>query len=124
MERVAQGLVEAVGSEYAGIHFALLPLPVLLENVAGLYTTLLAGGLYHVPRLHTVGFNKAFAPDFGVLARSLGECCATSTILVPELLRGLAATLHQAGLDVRRFRIRKVRLFGGVQGLLTTFTTE
>ena len=93
LEQVAEGLVEVIGSEYAGIHCALLPLPVLLENVAGLYATLLAGGLYHVPRLHTVGFNKAFVPDFGVLARSLGECCATSTILVPELLRGLAATL-------------------------------
>jgi ubiquinone/menaquinone biosynthesis C-methylase UbiE len=36
----------------------------------------------------------------------------------------ISGALHQAGLDVRRFRIRKVRLFGGVQGLLTTFTTE
>ncbi|HET6970555.1 MAG TPA: AMP-binding protein, partial [Phenylobacterium sp.] len=48
MEAVAASLVEVIGDDYAGRHLPLLPLSILLENVAGLYTTLLAGGRYHV----------------------------------------------------------------------------
>jgi long-chain acyl-CoA synthetase len=108
LESVANGLVEVIGQEYAGIHCALLPLPVLLENVAGLYTTLLAGGRYHVPRLGTVGFGKGFAPDFGLLAGALETCGATSTILVPELLRGLAATLQHERASLPAMKILAV----------------
>jgi long-chain acyl-CoA synthetase len=108
LESVAEGLVEAIGSQYAGIHCALLPLPVLLENVAGLYTTLLAGGHYHVPRLATVGFGEDSAIDFGMLTRALEECGASSTILVPEMLRGLVATLQQGRISLPAMKIMAV----------------
>jgi long-chain acyl-CoA synthetase len=108
LESVAEGLVEAIGSQYAGIHCALLPLPVLLENIAGLYTTLLAGGHYHVPRLATVGFGEDFAIDFGMLTRTLEECRASSTILVPEMLRGLLATLQQGRISLPAMKIMAV----------------
>ncbi|MDI1365979.1 MAG: AMP-binding protein, partial [bacterium] len=48
MEATAAALVEAIGADYAGLHLPLLPLSILLENVAGLYPILLAGGRYHV----------------------------------------------------------------------------
>jgi long-subunit acyl-CoA synthetase (AMP-forming) len=93
MEETAQSIVWAVGRKHAGIHCALLPLGVLLENVAGLYAVLLAGGTYAVPRLDEVGFEKPFAPDFMRMSAALSDLNATSTILVPELLRGLVAIL-------------------------------
>jgi long-chain acyl-CoA synthetase len=95
MERVAHSLVNAIGADYAGIHCAVLPLPILLENIAGLYPTLLAGGRYHVQPPASLGLARAFAPDFGLLARALADSGATSTILVPELLRGLIAALAE-----------------------------
>lgn len=93
LEQVAISLVDIIGTEYAGIHCAVLPLAVLLENVAGLYPTLLAGGCYYAPALTKIGFANPFSPDFGMLTRALKSCDATSIIVVPELLRGLLAAL-------------------------------
>ena len=91
LETIAESLVAAIGRDYAGTHCAMLPLGILLENVAGLYTTLLAGGRYHVPSQSEIGFAKPFAPDFSALIRALATSQATSTIMVPEILRG---TMH------------------------------
>lgn len=44
MITVAQAIVEAVGDHHAGRHLALLPPGILLETVAGLLTTMIAGG--------------------------------------------------------------------------------
>ncbi len=93
LERVAMSLVEALGVEYAGIHLAILPLSVLLENVAGLYTTLIAGGHYYVLPQASIGFAKPFTPDFHRLTEALGAAKATSAIVVPEILRGILADL-------------------------------
>lgn len=95
MERVALSLVEAIGTDYAGDHLAVLPLAVLLENVGGLYTVLLAGGCYHVLPQREIGFGRPFQPDFQRLAKSLKESRAHSTILVPEILRGLTSVLRK-----------------------------
>ncbi|MFZ2467320.1 MAG: AMP-binding protein [Parvibaculum sedimenti] len=93
LEQVAISLVDIIGTEYAGIHCAVLPLAILLENIAGLYPTLLAGGCYHAPSLMKLGFANTFSPDFGTLVRALKSCDATSIIVVPEILRGLLAAL-------------------------------
>lgn len=95
METVAASLVQRIGIEHAGTHCALLPLAVLLENVAGLYATLLAGGHYHVPPPEALGLEHPFLPDFTQLVRGLEACAATSTIMVPELLRGTMAALSR-----------------------------
>ena len=91
MEAVALALVEVLGRERAGVHMAVLPLGVLLENVAGLYPILLAGGRYHAPGLAEIGFANPFMPDVGQLLAEVIASEATSLILVPELLRGLIA---------------------------------
>lgn len=44
MEQVAQSIVNRFGAQFAGVHAPILPLGVLLENVAGLYSVLIAGG--------------------------------------------------------------------------------
>lgn len=93
METVARSIVDAIGAEYAIRHFSILPLGILLENVAGVYAALLAGCSCHIYSLAGIGFTNPFAPDFSILAESLRRHGATSTILVPELLRGLVARL-------------------------------
>ena len=97
MEDVAFSLVEAIGVENAGLHYALLPLSVLLENVAGLYTSLIAGGSYHGAPLANIGLANPFMPDFAMLVKTLMQQSANSTILVPELLQGLMYTLSATG---------------------------
>ncbi len=104
MEAVSRSLVDVIGSDYAGTHFSVLPLSVLLENVAGLYTTLLAGGCCQIEAAHSIGFAHSFMPDFPLLVTSLRNARASSVILVPEILGGLLGALEtqEHGLEAMR----------------------
>lgn len=91
MEDVARSLTEILDNEYAQKHLSILPMAVLLENIAGVYATLLAGGTVYMPSLKTIGFANPFQPDFQALAHYIKTHEITSAIVVPELLRGLIA---------------------------------
>jgi acyl-CoA synthetase (AMP-forming)/AMP-acid ligase II/pyrroloquinoline quinone (PQQ) biosynthesis protein C len=97
MENVAASLVTVIGADYAGVHLPILPLSILLENVAGLYPTLLAGGRYHLETPAALGLENLFQPDLGKLVATIGAVGATSLILVPELLRGLVMAMAFTG---------------------------
>lgn len=94
MLTVAGGVVESVGTRHAGRHCALLPPGILLETVAGLFATVLAGGTYVCPPQREVGLGDPFRPDFALMLRRLGEWRITSLILVPEYLSGLVAAME------------------------------
>lgn len=98
LEQVVQSLVAVIGADHAVDHLAILPLAILLENVAGVYSTLLAGATCHVYDLAHIGMGKPFQPDFKQLALIMAQTKASSAILVPELLRGLTYTLIEAGI--------------------------
>lgn len=74
-----------------GTHCCVLPLAVLLENVAGVYATLLSGGTVVLPSLHDIGARHQNLRDNIVAAG------AHSVILVPELLRLLIAQVVEKG---------------------------
>ena len=97
MEQVARSLVDVIGLDAAEKTAAVLPLAVLLENIAGCYATLLAGGCYDVQPQVEIGFNQGMIPDFVQLHTYLRESAARSCILVPELLRGLMKVIAQCG---------------------------
>ena len=95
LEQVALSLTQVLGSDLADRHLSVLPLAVLLENVAGIYAALLAGGTVYVPSLKTIGFTNPFQPDFKMLSVYMAHNKITSAILVPELLRGLMSVSPQ-----------------------------
>jgi long-subunit acyl-CoA synthetase (AMP-forming) len=74
-----------------GTHVCVLPLAVLLENVAGVYAALLSGGTVELPSLHDIG-----ARHENLRAR-INAADAHSVILVPELLRLLMAQVMDQG---------------------------
>ena len=82
MELVARSLLAALGADIAKRHVSLLPLAILLENVAGIYTSLLAGATCCLPQVR-------HEPQS--LGQAITQTNATSCILVPELLRMLMA---------------------------------
>ncbi len=96
MERVSLSLVEVIGKDKAGVHLPVLPLAVLLENVAGLYTMILSGGHYRALSQSEIGFARPFAPDFEKLVDVLGRSRAATAIMVPEILRGTRAALFRS----------------------------
>lgn len=94
LARVAGSVVSAVGPDAARCYLSVLPLAVLLENVAGLYAVLLSGGCYDMPGPVELGYIGADRPmDFACLATTLADHACRSTILVPEFLQGLVAAL-------------------------------
>ena len=95
---VARGVVDAVGTQNVGRHLAVLPPGVLLEDVAGCHASLLSGATYIAPSMKDVGLAAPFQPDFARMAARVAATGATSLILVPEYLSGLAACLAHTGL--------------------------
>ena len=85
MENVASSIVDILGDGFVGIHACVLPLAVLLENVAGVYAGLMAGCTIHFSRL------QAFGKNYENVHEILKNTEASSAILVPEILRTLMA---------------------------------
>lgn len=91
MEEVALGIVEMLGADYVGNHVSVLPLGILLENIAGVYAALIAGASVYLPSLSRYGNN------YSHLHTVLHEARATSVILVPEILRTLMDQMIEGG---------------------------
>lgn len=91
MENVAGSIVGVLGDEFVGTHACILPLAVLLENVAGVYTGLMAGGTIHLNSL------KTFGQNYENVHEVLKNTEASSVILVPEILRTLMAQVAVYG---------------------------
>ncbi len=88
--RQARALRDAVGLEKPR-HLCLLPLSTLLENLAGVYTPLLAGGEVMVPSLAEIGFQGSSSLDSRVFVQTISRYRPDSIILTPQLLLMLVA---------------------------------
>ena len=91
-EQVAASLLARVGEGAVARHLTLLPLATLLENVAGLYLPLLAGGCCTLAPLARVGMRGASGVDGELLRAALYSHAATSAILIPQMLHALTQT--------------------------------
>ncbi len=67
-------------------HLCLLPLSTLLENIAGIYTPLLAGGEIIVPSLRELGFSGSSSVNAGTMTATISHYQPNSLILTPQLL--------------------------------------
>ncbi|MCC4605214.1 AMP-binding protein [Xanthomonas campestris] len=92
---VANSLVEASAAIAPRRHLCLMPLSTLLENVAGLYATLLSGAQVALPSLAQIGYTGASGLDVPTLLRCLHHYQPESVILVPQLLLALVSASEQ-----------------------------
>lgn len=90
----ADGLLDtarAVAARLADLpierHLAVLPLALLLENVAGVHAPLLRGSLVQLPGLRRLGWQGMAGFDPAALQRTAVALRPNSLILVPELLK-------------------------------------
>ncbi len=93
--QVAGSLVQASAAIAPRRHLCLMPLSTLLENVAGLYATLLAGAEIALPSLAEIGYTGASGLDVPALLRCLHRYRPESVILVPQLLLALVMAAEQ-----------------------------
>ncbi|MCB1791968.1 MAG: AMP-binding protein [Gammaproteobacteria bacterium] len=89
MRAVAISLVEAVRLTPLDVHLALMPLAVLLENIAGVYAPLWAGARVQLQPLAQVGMRGAAGVDGAQMCAALRASCATTAIFTPQTLQAL-----------------------------------
>jgi long-subunit acyl-CoA synthetase (AMP-forming) len=70
-------------------HLCVLPLSTLLENLAGLYAPMLAGGKIIVAPLSEIGLSGSSGLEPGKLLACIQRTQPSSLILVPEILNAL-----------------------------------
>ncbi len=85
---LAQSLASVIGLD-APRHLCVLPLSTLLENLAGVYAPLLAGGTVVVPALAEVGLAGSSGLDVSRWLACIEHYQPDSLILVPEMLNAL-----------------------------------
>ncbi|MFT6506393.1 AMP-binding protein [Colwellia polaris] len=91
---VAISLVERIGLMKPR-HLCLLPLPTLLENIAGIYSPFIAGGTVIVLSDNERGFQGSRLINPQQLLACISEQQPNSLILVPELLHVLILGVEQ-----------------------------
>ena len=105
---VARSLADALHPLGIRRHLCLLPLPVLLENVAGVYAALLAGAECALPPLAEVGMGGASAFDALCALRAMAGFEAESVILLPQMLTALVAALEAGARAPRSLKLAAV----------------
>ena len=95
--RVANAIAHELRDLRGGIHLSLLPLPVLLENVAGAYTSLMLDASLVTPSLRDVGLtgSSGFDPERAIHAMAQSKC--TTAILLPHMLFLISDVLQKSG---------------------------
>ncbi len=97
LDAVAASIAEATRAVSVQRHLCVLPLAVLLENVAGAYGALLRGAELVVPPLHELGWNGSSSFDPACLLECLYRYQPQSLILLPQMLKSLVIELTRTG---------------------------
>ncbi len=104
LERVASSIITVIDATEPVRHLSVLPLGILLENVAGVMAALLSGQQVVVRPLAALGFARPFSPDYRRLVEVVRNDDIHTLILVPELLRGLVEALERGGMRLPSLR--------------------
>jgi long-subunit acyl-CoA synthetase (AMP-forming) len=105
---VARALADVLAPLTLRRHLCLLPLAVLLENVAGVYAAGLAGAECCVPPLEEVGMLGAAAFDAHACLAAIERWQAESVILLPQMLFSLTSALAGGARVPRSLRFAAV----------------
>lgn len=101
---VARSIANRLGELRGGVHLSLLPYPVLLENVAGAYSSILLDSSLVIPALYDVGLvgSSQFDPDRAVDALVKSMC--TTTIVLPHMLSLILDVLERRAVKLPALR--------------------
>jgi long-subunit acyl-CoA synthetase (AMP-forming) len=104
IEAVVESLASTVDVRKGDRHLALMPLSVLLENIAGLYVSLWTGATAVLPSLAETGLKGAAGLDAAAMLGAVQSSNATSVILTPQILQGLVETIEQGSAQPEQLR--------------------
>jgi long-subunit acyl-CoA synthetase (AMP-forming) len=105
---VAASLLAATQGVGIERHLSLLPLAVLLENIAGVHAPLAAGATCCMPSLGTVGVGGSTGFDPRIALAAIERWQADSVILLPQMLAALTAVIEAGAPRPSRLRFAAV----------------
>jgi long-subunit acyl-CoA synthetase (AMP-forming) len=105
---VARSLADAAAALEIRRHLSLLPLAVLLENVAGVYAAQLAGAQCCLPPLADAGVHGAAGFDALACLAAIERWEAHSVIVLPQMLLALTAALEAGARAPRSLKLMAV----------------
>lgn len=108
IEQVVESLAIALEISNNDRHLTLMPLAVLLENIAGLYVSLWIGATAILPPLAETGLKGAAGLDAGRMLQGLRDQNATTVIMTPQILQGLVEAIEQGATPPRGLRFAAV----------------
>ncbi len=97
METVAESLQSACHAQVDDRHLCALPLATLLENIGGVYASLLTGGTCVLPGLAAVGMHGASGLDPARFLQALTQYRASTCIMIPQMLLALVSAVQTCG---------------------------
>ena len=106
--RVVDSLAGALRPVGMKRHLCLLPLPILLENIAGVYLPLACDGAIAAPTGKSLGLFGSSGLDHHKLAQALEHYQPDSLILLPQLLLALVVLAEQKKITASHFRFLAV----------------
>ncbi len=107
MLNVAQSIAQKTNIHNGYRHLCILPLSTLLENVAGVYASLLAGVTIHVLPSDNIGLSGSKL-NIEKLHSALLQTQANTAILIPELLSSLVVALETGATKLPHIRFLAV----------------
>ncbi len=108
MESVVASLDQVLHLDAEHTHLCVLPLAVLLENLAGVDLTLWMGGTVVVPTLAELGMQGSSRLDLQRFAQALQAARPQSLILTPQLLQAVLALAERSAVDLRALHFAAV----------------
>jgi len=105
IQATINSLYENVHATCDDIHLPLMPLAVLLENLAGVYVSLWAGGTTILPGLEAIGLSGAVGLNTGKMLKGISRYRPSTLIMTPQILLTMteATQLKPGSLDAVRF---------------------
>ncbi len=104
MDGVASSLVDAVQVTKEDRHLCLLPLAILLENIAGIYAPILAGGCCVLPSVKEVGMLGASGIDPVKMIKAIDFYKASTVIFLPQMLMACVEAMRDGARLPERLR--------------------
>ncbi len=104
IENVVFALKERVGEENVAVNLSILPFSVLLENVGGIYLSLVCGGVCIVLSASEIGLENSSKVDVEKMALAINEYRPSSVILVPQLAKIMIALVKKGLVSSNHFR--------------------
>lgn len=92
---VSQSLVDRAQANTNDVHLCLTPLSVLLENIAGVYTGILAGCTSCMPSLLELGTGSVTGFDLAAVVSWVRQYSVSSIVLMPQMLEQLVTACEQ-----------------------------